>query len=83
MATPYPMRREAERADVIGKFEAWLAERKGDAAVRRELERMAAALRRRGEVTLVCWCAPRRCHAEVIARELARMVGGAKIVYLD
>ena len=35
-----------------------------------ELDRLRALHRERGDLTLTCWCAPKRCHAEIIKRWL-------------
>jgi len=38
----------------------------GAAAVRQELERLAAQYRRDERLTWLCWCAPLPCHADVV-----------------
>jgi len=56
----------ATRDEAVDAFEAWLyAGGANEPAVQRELQRIAR-LAREGDVTLICWCAPHRCHAEVI-----------------
>ncbi len=59
---------EHGRDRCIELYRAWLTERiaERDPAVCGALDRIyrAAVL---GPVTLGCWCAPQRCHAEVIA----------------
>jgi len=57
----------ATRDEAVDNYRDWL--RSGGAAepaVARELRRIAE-LARKGDVTLVCWCAPHRCHADEIA----------------
>ncbi len=56
---PFAIGRDGTRDEVIEKFERWLAG-KPDliAAVKRELK---------GK-DLMCWCAPLRCHGDVLAR---------------
>jgi Domain of unknown function (DUF4326) len=56
---PFPMRSESERDAVCDKFEKYATER----AARDPL--WLAPLQGRD---LVCWCAPRRCHAETLLR---------------
>lgn len=52
------------RADLLVKYEAWL---------RKQSHLMASLHELRGKV-LGCWCAPRLCHGDVLAR-LADEVG--------
>lgn len=55
---PFHLSREADRARVIAQYRAWLlAQPELVAAARQEL---------RGKV-LGCWCAPKPCHADVLA----------------
>jgi hypothetical protein len=55
---PFVVGRDGSRADVIAKYRAYLLDRPALVdACRREL---------RGKV-LGCWCAPRPCHADVLA----------------
>jgi hypothetical protein len=49
----------------------------GDPRVCRELERLARLARERGQLTLVCWCAPEPCHVEVIREIIMSMLEGA------
>ena len=48
---------DGKRAEVIAKYEAWIAERPG------LVERLVALGPRR----LVCYCAPAACHGDVLA----------------
>lgn len=88
LGNPFRLHSEAERDDVIAKYAAWLEARlqEGDEAVRRELNRLYMEAVRRGSLRLVCWCSPRRCHAEVIAQKLATVLQDrgheVEIVYL-
>ena len=60
---PYRIGPRASRDDVIAQYRRHLWEqiRRGDVS----LEDLAALAESKG---LVCWCAPRPCHAEVLAR---------------
>ena len=53
---PYEIGRDGTREEVIAKYRAWIAERP-------ELVDELAAMNPR---TLVCWCAPLPCHADVL-----------------
>lgn len=71
LGNPFRMRNESERARVIAKYDAWLRSKiaKGDKRVCDELNRLYK-IARDGELVLVCWCAPKACHADVIKRVL-------------
>lgn len=56
---PFVIGKDGTRDDVIDKFEAWLLDHPElIARVKKELK---------GK-DLVCWCAPARCHADVLLR---------------
>lgn len=61
---PFPMRSEAERADVIRKYRAYFAER-----VAKDPVFKARVQELKGK-TLLCFCAPHACHGDVIAEYL-------------
>jgi hypothetical protein len=70
LGNPFRIGRDGTRDQVIVKYRRWLWEQiklKNEAYV--ELRRIAE-LARRGNVTLVCWCAPELCHATVIKRSV-------------
>lgn len=58
---PFVIGRDGERGEVIAKYEEWLMEPQN--AWRRKLIKKEL----RGKV-LGCWCAPKACHGEVLAR---------------
>lgn len=76
LGNPFKLGVDGDRDTVIGKYRAWfeVAVRE-DPRVRSAVERLEAAARE-GDVTLLCHCAPERCHAEVIADELRRRLQG-------
>ena len=55
---PFVVGRDGTRAQVIARYEAWLATQP---ALLAELPALAGK-------TLGCWCAPGACHGEVLAR---------------
>ena len=55
---PFVVGRDGTRAQVIARYEAWLATQP---ALLAELASLAGK-------TLGCWCAPAACHCEVLAR---------------
>ena len=55
---PYAIGRDGSRDDVIAKYEAWIMSQPALLARLSEL---------RGK-RLICWCAPQRCHGDVLTR---------------
>ena len=72
LANPYRLAREADRAKVIAQYKTWLWKKiqAGDPKVMTELWRLLDLARRPEGVTLLCWCAPKACHGDVIAAAL-------------
>jgi hypothetical protein len=71
LGNPFPMQGEAERAAVIQAYEDWLAEQLLDPSspASREIHRLAE-LARKLDLCLVCFCAPKACHADIIKRTI-------------
>ena len=61
--SPFQVGRDGTRAQVIARYEAWLATQP---ALLAELASLAGK-------TLGCWCAPAVCHGEVLARLAAEL----------
>ncbi len=74
LGNPFRLEREDQREEVVARYATWLEEElhRGNREVARALEELYRKLKRQGALTLVCFCAPRRCHAEVIAEHLKR-----------
>lgn len=60
---PFKMASESDRARCVADFKAWFVHGTDDAAVRM---RYHASLLP-DDAVLLCWCAPKLCHAQVIA----------------
>jgi hypothetical protein len=56
LSNPFVIGRDGSRDEVIMKYRAWIV---------RQPALMAALQELHGK-DLVCWCAPERCHAEVL-----------------
>jgi hypothetical protein len=71
LGNPFPLHREEERAAVIRAYEDWLAEQLLDPSspASREIHRLAE-LARKQDLCLVCWCAPKACHGDIIKRTI-------------
>ena len=69
LGNPFVLRSETERATVIRAYARWLSEQLRDegSPASRELARLVR-LARTQDICLVCWCAPKACHAAVIKR---------------
>jgi len=76
LGNPFPLQCETERAAVIRDYEEWLAEQLLDPSspASREIHRLAA-LARKGDLCLICWCAPKACHADIIKRTIEAING--------
>ncbi|MCA1700096.1 MAG: DUF4326 domain-containing protein [Actinobacteria bacterium] len=55
---PFQIGRDGNRAQVIARYERWLTSQ----------PELLAALPELAGKTLGCWCAPKACHGEVLAR---------------
>lgn len=55
---PFVIGRDGSRADVVRKYEEWIVQ---------QPDLMQALGELKGK-SLVCWCAPEACHADVLMR---------------
>ena len=71
LGNPFVLHREEGRAAVIRDYEDWLAEQLLDpkSPASREIHRLAE-LARKKDLCLVCFCAPKACHADIIKRTI-------------
>jgi hypothetical protein len=79
LGNPYPLNNpddEAERAVVIERFAGWLEARvnRKDPPILSELVRMRNLVLEHGSVDLGCWCAPKRCHCDVLKAEIEKLL---------
>jgi hypothetical protein len=74
LGNPFKIGKDGTRDEVIAKYAAWLDEQLAEAgsAASLELARIRAVWLEHGGIVLACWCAPERCHAEVIRDRLER-----------
>lgn len=63
---------DGDRAQVVNLYRIWLWNEISFTAnptkAGREVRRLYNQWQRDGELTLVCWCAPKPCHGDVIKR---------------
>jgi hypothetical protein len=74
LGNPFRLLREEDREWVVSQYAAWLRDqlRRGNPEVIRALEELYRTLKLRGNITLLCFCAPKRCHGEIIAEHLKK-----------
>ena len=71
LANPYRMSHGGERMAVIEKYRVWLHDRLRDGTPQMaELRRLNQLRKRYGRLYLVCFCAPKPCHGDVIKEAL-------------
>jgi hypothetical protein len=75
LGNPFVIGKDGNRSQVIKKYIVWLrmqCESRGP--VKRELMKLARMYRKKGKLTLVCWCAPKACHADVLKKVIMSLV---------
>ncbi len=74
LGNPFRLLTEEHRDRVVDQYATWLSDqlRRGNPEVVRALEELYRTLKLRGNITLLCFCAPKRCHGEVIAEHLRK-----------
>lgn len=78
LGNPFRIGPDGSRDEVIAKYRKWLWERVQQAGSPQLLELEALHMRhwRDGKLNLVCWCAPERCHADVIKSAIEWIASG-------
>jgi hypothetical protein len=66
LGNPFVIGRDGDREEVIRKYREFLIIAiNNDDRIKREFERIRE-LDKKGDVILICWCAPSKCHGDVI-----------------
>lgn len=73
LGNPFTIGKDGTRDEVIEKFEAYARHR-----IARDEEFKAAIKMCHGQ-TLGCWCAPQRCHGDVIEKLALELRNGPKL----
>lgn len=68
LGNPFVMHSESERDEVCDKYEKWFMEHKKDKNLRVFLAEMVSVYKKYSRIRLFCWCVPKRCHAQTIAK---------------
>jgi hypothetical protein len=83
LANSFPLNKEREREYVIEMYKHWLESvltvDGEDNPVRIELNRLRNIYLETGELNLVCWCHPKRCHAEIIREFLLEEIKNGQV----
>ena len=66
----FKMKNESERDKVCERYKEWFCGELYDSAMQAELSVLKDTLFKCGKLNLFCWCAPKRCHAEIIKEYL-------------
>lgn len=74
LGNPFRIKGNGGREEVIRKYREWLMWKIGCAnePIILELCRLYEIWQREGKLTLVCWCAPKACHGDVIKEILEK-----------
>ncbi len=79
LGNPYKIGPDGDRDAVVEKYKKWLIKHLFNAteehrAVHAEINRLHNLHAAKGDLNLVCWCAPKRCHADMIKGVLDLMM---------
>lgn len=67
LANPFPLNHEDERDNVLAQYRNWLYEKmNSDSPQLAELYRLKKLYDQGQDLVLLCWCAPKPCHGDVI-----------------
>ena len=67
--------KDGNRNEVVEKYRKWLwVEFKKKSKVYEELVRIGRKVKNGEKVDLVCWCAPKRCHGDVVRNCIKWMI---------
>jgi len=72
LGNPFAMKNESERMLVIRKYNDFILANR-DKDVLAELDRLTD-IARDGELVLICWCAPRPCHGDVLKEIITKRI---------
>lgn len=81
LANPYALGPDMTRERAIKLYRIWLWQhiQEGRRSVYRELERIARLAKSDEEVLLLCYCAPKPCHGDVVKAAIEWMIEAGKV----
>ena len=72
LGNPFVIGRDGDREEVIRKYRDFLdVALHDDDRIKAEFERLEE-LNKKGDVILICWCAPSKCHGDIIKEIIER-----------
>ena len=76
LGNPFEMESELDRNIVIDEYKKWLEDKLnvGDITISNRISTMIVHYKSHGELKLMCWCYPKRCHCEVIKEILEKLI---------
>lgn len=68
LGNPYHIGEDGTRAEVIEKYRVWLWKqiRDRNVTIISALVYLISIVAARGNLTMICWCAPKACHGDVL-----------------
>lgn len=77
LANPNPLESESERDSNLTKYKLWLWGKMQTFCFSAEYDELIriGRLSNEGAVTLWCWCAPKKCHGDIIKAAIEWMAG--------
>jgi uncharacterized protein DUF4326 len=73
LANLYKIKRESERPEALNRYRLWLEQQmQSDTPARAEIQRLAE-IAKRTDLLLLCWCAPKPCHGDVVKEFIERI----------
>lgn len=70
VGNPYNMKLETDRDIVCNKYKDWFYNAAHNKLFFTYLGILSETYKQHGKLNLFCWCAPKRCHAEIIKEAL-------------
>jgi hypothetical protein len=75
LGNPFEVQGEDKRDWSCNQYAIWFAANKDKPAQKTMLDSLIRMYKQSHKLTLVCWCAPKRCHAEAIRDHILAAVG--------
>lgn len=76
LGNPFKIGIHGTREECVEQYERWLREqiRSGNTGILNELARLSSIAYQGKELVLVCWCAPKACHGDVVKRVIEEVL---------
>jgi hypothetical protein len=74
LGNPFSVKQHG-RDKALKRYTLWINTqyRSNNQAIIQELEHLTSRLIEQGEITLSCWCHPKPCHADLLAKAIIRL----------